>query len=234
MVIRSLGVAVLASLVSWPSLADHLLGLPLAVRPCAVCHGEAGVSSEPYIPNLAGQDPQYLAAQLESMRRATRYRFGLDLNDEPAQPTPVSSHAPRWKEHRDNPTMDRQVAMIDDKTIRQVAAYYAAKPRPCVQSNAPRRVEPSLLAHCATCHGRDGKSVAPGIPHLAGQKPKYLIEQLRLFRVDENLPNFSPVPTERSNPIMGPQSALITGRQAFEIADWYASAPCGDRTSLKR
>ncbi|HVO00127.1 MAG TPA: c-type cytochrome [Steroidobacteraceae bacterium] len=35
---------------------------------------------------------------------------------------------------------------------------------------------------CATCHGRQGRSVAPKFPALAGQHPKYLAAQLQAFK----------------------------------------------------
>lgn len=37
-------------------------------------------------------------------------------------------------------------------------------------------------AHCKGCHGLDGKGVAPGIPHLAGQNEGYLQLALREYR----------------------------------------------------
>jgi cytochrome c553 len=37
-------------------------------------------------------------------------------------------------------------------------------------------------AHCKSCHGLDGKAVAPGIPHLAGQSLAYLQLALREYR----------------------------------------------------
>lgn len=38
---------------------------------------------------------------------------------------------------------------------------------------------------CVTCHGRNGISMAPLFPNLAGQKPAYLASQLRMFRSGE-------------------------------------------------
>ncbi|NDF51408.1 MAG: hypothetical protein EB116_15235, partial [Betaproteobacteria bacterium] len=35
---------------------------------------------------------------------------------------------------------------------------------------------------CAACHGVQGISMAPRTPHLAGQDPDYLMEQLRNYR----------------------------------------------------
>jgi cytochrome c553 len=37
-------------------------------------------------------------------------------------------------------------------------------------------------AQCKACHGSDGKAVAPGIPHLAGQNEAYLLLALREYK----------------------------------------------------
>lgn len=42
------------------------------VTACQACHGANGVSRNPRIPNLAGQQSDYLAAQLRAFRSATR------------------------------------------------------------------------------------------------------------------------------------------------------------------
>ena len=39
---------------------------------CASCHGTKGISSNPLIPNLAGQDANYLASQLWAFKSAVR------------------------------------------------------------------------------------------------------------------------------------------------------------------
>ena len=37
-------------------------------------------------------------------------------------------------------------------------------------------------AECRSCHGEDGGSVAPGIPHLAGQRENYLLSALKAYK----------------------------------------------------
>ena len=39
---------------------------------CAVCHGPAGISTQPDAPNLAGQPALYLATQLRAYRSGAR------------------------------------------------------------------------------------------------------------------------------------------------------------------
>jgi cytochrome c553 len=46
--------------------------VPVDVTACQACHGENGISTSPRIPNLAGQQQAYLAAQLQAFRAGTR------------------------------------------------------------------------------------------------------------------------------------------------------------------
>jgi cytochrome c553 len=67
--------------------ADPRAGRRLAGARCAVCHGSDGIGLQPDAPNLAGQDPAYLAAQLRAYRSGERRheQMGLaarDLTDE--------------------------------------------------------------------------------------------------------------------------------------------------------
>src|SRR4249919_2938873 len=44
----------------------------LAVGVCGTCHGPRGNSEQPKFPRLAGQNPDYLAAQLRAFKAQTR------------------------------------------------------------------------------------------------------------------------------------------------------------------
>jgi cytochrome c553 len=52
-----------------PSLAAPA---PVDVATCTACHGANGVSRSPRVPNLAGQQPDYLVAQLHAFKSGTR------------------------------------------------------------------------------------------------------------------------------------------------------------------
>ncbi len=66
---------------------------------CAACHGEAGISTAPNWPNLAGQHRDYLEHAL------TRYR----------------------EKARQDAVMQGQVAALSDQDIGDLAAYYSAQ-----------------------------------------------------------------------------------------------------------
>jgi cytochrome c553 len=50
---------------------DAAAGRTMA-RACTPCHGPIGLSNQPEIPNLAGQPPAYITAQLRAFRAGTR------------------------------------------------------------------------------------------------------------------------------------------------------------------
>lgn len=62
-----LAVALAAALASPAAAAD-----PSAVGVCRVCHGLDGRGANPMIPNLGGQQEQYLVKQLEDFRAGRR------------------------------------------------------------------------------------------------------------------------------------------------------------------
>ena len=67
--------------------------------PCAVCHGENGISPSPEFPNLAGQHADYLEASIK------HYQNGK----------------------RKNPIMQGQVTKLTPKDIMDLSAYYASQ-----------------------------------------------------------------------------------------------------------
>jgi cytochrome c553 len=70
-----------------PAAGDQAAGKAAAAA-CAGCHGDKGVSSNPTMPSLAGQDAQYLAAALHAYKdgaRADEMMSGVAASiDEPA------------------------------------------------------------------------------------------------------------------------------------------------------
>jgi cytochrome c553 len=207
--------------------AEHPATLPLAVRPCTVCHGANGVSKDSFVPNLAGQRVEYLVKQTLEMQLLARLRFGLDLDEDH---DPYATSPSRLTDHRNNPHMDRQLAELDHASIQAISEYFSSRPRVCAPPGTPRGNPPArLISHCASCHGRDGTSDLPYVPHLAGQHRFYLVEQIRLFRTDEHKLFFPPSNITRSNPAMSPQMALISKKQLDDLALWFANSPCAEK-----
>jgi len=71
---------------------------------------------------------------------------------------------------------------------------------------------PAKAAACAACHGNNGISISDEIPNLAGQKVKYLSNQLKAFRDGK-----------RKNPLMGPLAAQLSDSDIEEISGFFGS-----------
>jgi cytochrome c553 len=65
---------------------------------------------------------------------------------------------------------------------------------------------------CAACHGRDGNSVNPTTPSIAGQPPLYTFLQLIQFREKR-----------RKDPQMSPFAANLSDRDMQDLAAYYAA-----------
>lgn len=127
-----------------------------AAAACAGCHGDKGVSTNPAIPNLAGQDPQYLAAAVAA------YKDGS----------------------RSEEIMKGAVASLDAASAKDLAAFYAVQqPQPTRVQQPLTTAE--WVQRCDRCHGPNGNSTEPGLPALAAQRQDYLEKVLQAYRTGE-------------------------------------------------
>ena len=140
----------------------------LAVTVCGTCHGTTGNSQQPKYPRLAGQNANYLAAQLKAFRSQTR-----------GDPDAVGY-------------MWGMASQLDDDTIQALAAYYAAqKAEPSATGTSPaasrgrsiyeQGVAAQGVPACISCHGPDAHGTAD-FPRLAGQHAQYVLKQLGSFQ----------------------------------------------------
>jgi cytochrome c553 len=67
-------------------------------------------------------------------------------------------------------------------------------------------------ATCEACHGKDGHSIDPNYPNLAGQHYSYLVKALSDYRSGD-----------RSNAIMASFAANLSNQDIEDLAAWYAS-----------
>lgn len=65
---------------------------------------------------------------------------------------------------------------------------------------------------CAVCHGPQGLSMQPNVPHLAGQPEVYLVEQLRNYRSGK-----------RHHEVMSVIAKPLSDQDIEDLAQWYAS-----------
>jgi cytochrome c553 len=131
---------------------------------CIACHGEQGVSVSPEYPNLAGQSGAAIYKQLSD------YRTGS----------------------RTNQLMTDIAKALDEATLADVAAYYAAQPTrnpdPTTLAESPPAIvhlvelgDPSRnIPPCAACH-RPGSGGPIEAPILSEQGRDYLVLQLKMY-----------------------------------------------------
>lgn len=168
------------------------------VHVCTSCHGFHGRSTSPTFPNLAGQQKDYIVAQLKAFRDHTR-----------ADP---HAHTYMWG----------MAATLSDATIAGVAEYFSSQP---AASGTP--ADPTLIAEgqkifkngiperkvpaCQTCHGVNGQGNAI-IPRLAGQHPGYIADQLANFASGA-----------RANDIMHFNAKYLTQQETLQLAAYVGS-----------
>ena len=163
-------VTALVILASGPVVAEQKEGdaPPQALKAktdyCKTCHGLDGQGfrgSFP-MPRLAGQQPEYLANQLQAF---------IDRR-------------------RTNPVMFNVAHVLDPSMIKALAAYFQnLNPKPLGGGGAAKALVPegkkiyeegvssTSVPPCASCHGPEAKG-ADAFPRLAGQLPDYIYRKL--------------------------------------------------------
>jgi len=135
-----------------PAQGDTAAGKKAAAA-CAGCHGNAGVSSNPANPSIAGQDAQYLAAALRA------YKDGS----------------------RNEGSMRNAAGALDEGTIKNLAAFYASQ-QPQAPKVVRPLTTAQWVSRCDRCHGINGNSTDVRTPALAAQRPDYLGKVLHAYK----------------------------------------------------
>lgn len=121
---------------------------------CQGCHGSEGVSAGPMFPNLAGQGRIYLETQLKKFKTGERV----------------------------SPTMKSVAEELSEEEIQNLAAYFSSLPGKSSGGDAAlAKVGQEKAAMCMGCHGEKFQGNGQ-FPKLAGQRPQYLIKQLKDFK----------------------------------------------------
>ena len=165
---------------------------------CSSCHGPDGRSISPTFPRLAGQQKDYIVAQLQAFRDKTR----------------ADPHAQTY--------MWGMAARLSDPTIDAIAAFYASQtpvagePGASPETAAGKRIftegiPSESLPACMSCHGEKAEGNGP-IPRLAGQHRAYLVRQLEAFAA-----------LARANEIMHEMSKNLTPEQISEVTAYLAT-----------
>lgn len=138
---------------------------------CAACHGANGISSIPINPNIAGQVPGYIAAQLKAFKSGERV----------------------------NAVMAGQSAILNDEDMADLDAYYSsqeAKTSPLMTEEDKALAEegakiyrggyaPRGISACMGCHGPSGHGIPKNYPRISAQHKEYIEQQLLAYKSGE-------------------------------------------------
>jgi cytochrome c553 len=98
-------------------------------------------------------------------------------------------------------------------TEKPAASPNAAAPKPAAKGDVEAGKK-TAEADCKRCHGVDGKSVAPAIPHLAGQSDAYLLAALNEYQQGK-----------RTHSALREIATRLDDAGKRNIAAYYASLP---------
>jgi len=140
---------------------------------CAACHGAQGISSIPANPNLAGQVPGYISAQLKAFKSG----------------------------ERSNAIMAGQSAGLSEKDMDDLDAYYASLEAKTTSkltdedkalAEAGRAIYRGGFAKrgisaCMSCHGPSGHGIPKNYPRVSAQHKEYLEQQLLAYKKGERV-----------------------------------------------
>lgn len=135
---------------------------------CGACHGPDGNSVNPEWPNLAGQHPVYIVAQLQAFKDNVRK----------------------------NVNMNAMAAPLSEQDMIDLAGYFASQtlkvPSVDAEAAAPGGKlyrggnAASGVPACMACHGPNGAgNAAANYPALRGQHAKYTAIQLAAYKSGE-------------------------------------------------
>ena len=91
---------------------------------------------------------------------------------------------------------------------------------------------------CTKCHGAKGIAEVKITPNLAGQREKYLANQLRDFRTSATVPrtlreNLTDIGGKRRHPVMSTIAARLSNDLIDELSKYYSLLPCRTKRSIK-
>jgi cytochrome c553 len=169
---------------------------------CKTCHGLEGQGfrgSFP-MPRLAGQQPEYIANQLEAF----------------------------IERRRTNPVMFNVAHVLDPEMVKALSGYFKSlNPKPL--GGAPKELVPegkkiyeegmssANIPPCASCHGPEAKG-ADAFPRLAGQLHDYIFRKLTNWEKERGQSKDNP----DNSAIMQPIAHDLTSEQIKAVAAYVS------------
>jgi cytochrome c553 len=177
-----------------PAKPDVARGKQIASTVCVACHGADGNSVVPTNPVLAGQNADYIAAQLAAFKAGAR-------------PSPI---------------MQGMASPLSPEDMRNVGAWFESqKPaghfahdKALVERGQQiwrSGVKATDVPACAGCHGAAGHGIPAQYPRLAGQYPDLSLGWLKAFASGA-----------RPNPVMGQIASKLSENDMKAVAEYIS------------
>lgn len=157
---------------------------------CSACHGEKGVPTEKNIPIIWGQQEGYLYLELRDYKKGARK----------------------------NEIMSGIAETLEKDDMKELAAYFAAKPWPNLGQPAASDADvvqaktANSSVGCSACHLSQFEGTGT-VPRLSGQSHEYLTKTLAEFRSGEraNNPGMTSLAQAASEPDLKAMESYLAG-----------------------
>ena len=177
-----------------PAKPDLARGKQIASTVCVACHGADGNSVVPANPVLAGQQGDYIAAQLAAFKAGTRVSPIMQPMAAGLSPEDMRNVGAWFESQKQTPRFAHDKALAD-------------RGREIWRSGVPATSVPA----CAGCHGATGLGIPSQYPRLAGQFPDLTLGWLKAFATGA-----------RQHPVMTQVAAKLSENDMTAVAE-YAS-----------
>lgn len=134
-----------------PAFGNVSAGEPLSAN-CGECHSATGFGSDPKIPILASQDPQYLVSAIKAYQERARKQDD----------------------------MHKFLSSLNEEDIENIAAYYSVQQAQPAETKT--RSAKELAEACDRCHAPGMENPMMIFPKIRGQNKSYLIKALHAYR----------------------------------------------------
>ena len=175
---------------------------------CVACHGEKGMTTQTWIPNLAGVDQLVLYKQLEDFRSGTRISGPMSAIAQTITPEQSADVAAYYSSLPGVPQSTVEHAPMSGRSYRNKDATARL-----IFAGDPKRG----IAACSACHGPGAYRL--GAPGLWKQNAAYAEQQLHNFAQgvranDMNMP-------------MRTIAGMLSGEEMHALAGAYSGDPVG-------